>query len=281
MYLIGSLQHCDDVVPARPAARRRDDRDDGVKRVGAPADARGGLAPTSDAKGADRPKPAGPKKKRAAKLEAENRSKSAMLLSSGERFAQMETELAQVKKELTKANAERQMLREKVGELDGGVAEAERLREEQAAKEKEERIELLRRQIGRRMMNQGITRGFQAWMEMWEAKRYALEKLREAKALEQTLGCDAPQKALGRGELELELRSAKLLGAEAVTTYALFSWDLEGASRHPCKGRPLTGNSRLFFVVRPLSVWLVRSQPFQASPPSCKTASVKDSRTPR
>ena len=114
-----------------------------------------------------------------AKLEAENRSKSAMLLSSGERFAQMETELAQVKKELTKANAERQMLREKVGELDGGVAEAERLREEQAAKEKEERIELLRRQIGRRMMNQGITRGFQAWMEMWEAKRYALEKLRE------------------------------------------------------------------------------------------------------
>ena len=56
----------DDVVPARPAARRRDDRDDGVKRVGAPADARGGLAPTSDAKGADRPKPAGPKKKRAA-----------------------------------------------------------------------------------------------------------------------------------------------------------------------------------------------------------------------
>ena len=70
-------------------------------------------------------------------------------------------------------------LRERVSELDGGVAKADRLREEQEAKAKEERIELLRRQVGRRMMNAGITRGWQAWVDFWEAKLYAMSRLRE------------------------------------------------------------------------------------------------------
>ena len=40
--------------------------------------------------------------------------------------------------------------------------------------EKEERIELLRRQIGRRILNQGIIRGWQAWVECAEARSYAM-----------------------------------------------------------------------------------------------------------
>ena len=49
----------------------------------------------------------------------------------------------------------------------------------EAEKAKEERVELLRRQIGRRMMNQGIANGFTAWHELWFAKTYALNRLRE------------------------------------------------------------------------------------------------------
>ena len=45
--------------------------------------------------------------------------------------------------------------------------------------EKERRVELLRRQIMRRMMNQGITRGWSAWHELWQAKTYALNRLRQ------------------------------------------------------------------------------------------------------
>ena len=56
---------------------------------------------------------------------------------------------------------------------------AEIKREEAAKKEKEERIELLRRQVARRMMSSGVTRGWQAWHELWTAKTYAMNRLRE------------------------------------------------------------------------------------------------------
>ena len=74
---------------------------------------------------------------------------------------------------------ERQWLRERVSQLDGGVAEAERLHQEQLASQKEERIELLRRQVTRRIMNSGLSSAWQAWYEMWEAKTYAMSRLRE------------------------------------------------------------------------------------------------------
>ena len=57
--------------------------------------------------------------------------------------------------------------------------EMEARAEAQAAKEKEERVELLRRQIGRRMMNSSLTRGWSAWYDLWTAKSYALRRLRE------------------------------------------------------------------------------------------------------
>ena len=44
---------------------------------------------------------------------------------------------------------------------------------------KEERIELLRRQASRRILNRDISEAFCAWLELWEAKTYALDKLRQ------------------------------------------------------------------------------------------------------
>ena len=68
---------------------------------------------------------------------------------------------------------------EQVMLLGGGAEEQAALMEAQAAKEKEERVELLRRQIGRRMMNSSLTRGWSAWYDLWTAKSYALRRLRE------------------------------------------------------------------------------------------------------
>ena len=48
-----------------------------------------------------------------------------------------------------------------------------------AKREKEERVELLKRQIGRRIMNAGLSRGWTAWTECWRAKVYALQRLKE------------------------------------------------------------------------------------------------------
>ena len=45
--------------------------------------------------------------------------------------------------------------------------------------DKEERVELLRRQVLRRVMNASMTRGWSAWTELYEAKTYSLNKLRE------------------------------------------------------------------------------------------------------
>ena len=51
--------------------------------------------------------------------------------------------------------------------------EAEALREAQAAKSKEERIELLRRQTLRRVMHRDLALGWNAWSELWRARSQA------------------------------------------------------------------------------------------------------------
>ena len=61
--------------------------------------------------------------------------------------------------------------------LAGSAEEQNALRE---AKEKEERIELLRRQVTRRIMNADISRGWTAWFELWEAQTYSKQMLRQA-----------------------------------------------------------------------------------------------------
>lgn len=50
----------------------------------------------------------------------------------------------------------------------------------EAAKEREARIELLRRQVVRRMKNADLSKGWTAWQELWEARRYQQALLREA-----------------------------------------------------------------------------------------------------
>jgi len=99
--------------------------------------------------------------------------------------AEMEFKLA--KAEDDKAVAiERAML-----ELTGSTEEILALKETEA---KEQRVELLRRQIGRRMMNSGVSRGFSAWHELWAAKLYAMQRLQacgnrlRAPAMQTTFG---------------------------------------------------------------------------------------------
>ena len=61
-------------------------------------------------------------------------------------------------------------------ELTGSAEERMAL---QAEREKEKRVELLRRQIVRRVMNAGLANGWAAWHELWSAKTYAMGRLRE------------------------------------------------------------------------------------------------------
>ena len=60
--------------------------------------------------------------------------------------------------------------------------EGRSLEEAAAAREaaaKEERVELLRRQSVRRMLNRDLSWGWQCWLDLWEAKTYAMKRLRE------------------------------------------------------------------------------------------------------
>ena len=78
---------------------------------------------------------------------------------------------------LAQAEAEKRIaLDRQLVELTGRAEEIAAVRETEA---KEARVELVRRQIGRRMMSYLLSRGFAAWMEMWEAKLYTVGRLRE------------------------------------------------------------------------------------------------------
>ena len=90
---------------------------------------------------------------------------------------ELETVRAEMRAKLADADTEKRAALERLRvELVGSAEEMAALREQQA---KEDRVELLRRQIMRRMMNQGISRGWTAWVEMWSAKTYAMARLRE------------------------------------------------------------------------------------------------------
>lgn len=44
--------------------------------------------------------------------------------------------------------------------------------------DRDARVEMLRRQIARRMLHQGLANGWAAWLELWRAKTYAMSELR-------------------------------------------------------------------------------------------------------
>ena len=93
----------------------------------------------------------------------------------------LETELhsmrAEYEAKLRAAKDDKDMaLERQLVELTGSAEERMAL---QAERDKEARVELLRRQIVRRVMNAGLANGWAAWHELWSAKMYAMERLRE------------------------------------------------------------------------------------------------------
>jgi len=100
-------------------------------------------------------------------------------------YPAMEASLVSLRAELAASQAEKMALLGRLAALQGNdpsatVADIEKLHAAKLAAEKEERIELLRRQSGRRMLNQGVSNAWSAWLELWHAKTYAMERLREA-----------------------------------------------------------------------------------------------------
>jgi len=115
----------------------------------------------------------------ARKAAAAAQKNDALLFAAHRRCEEMEAELARMAAEVQAGVDERAGLRSRIAELDGGAEEAERLHAEHLAREKEERVEMLRKQAMRRVLNSGLTSGFAAWVELAEARVYALERLRQ------------------------------------------------------------------------------------------------------
>ena len=92
-----------------------------------------------------------------------------------------EAELARVRAEyerklITAAMEQTAALQRQRIELVGTAEERAGVLEAQA---REERIELVRRQMVRRIMNRDIALGFGAWKDLWEATVYAMGRLRD------------------------------------------------------------------------------------------------------
>ena len=111
---------------------------------------------------------------KAAALASDAETKAGLLNQQGSTMQALQTELEKVKSELVKTSTEAKQLRVKVAQLEGGVDEAEQRRLELEQQAKEERIELLRRQVGRRMMNQGLSNAWTAWTDLVESKAYTM-----------------------------------------------------------------------------------------------------------
>ena len=86
---------------------------------------------------------------------------------------------AEAEEKIAALSAERAGLVEKLSGLTSGTEEAEALRLQKEALQKEQRVEHLRKQAMKRIMNKDLSLGFGAWLELWRAKRYALDRLRE------------------------------------------------------------------------------------------------------
>ena len=118
-------------------------------------------------------------KEREASIAASAEASAAALAEQTRGRRALEAELSQVRRELAAAESERAALRAKVEEIDAVAATQIRARAELEQVERDARIELLKRQVARRMMSRGISLGFTAWVELWEAKTYAMQRLRE------------------------------------------------------------------------------------------------------
>lgn len=93
--------------------------------------------------------------------------------------ARLERELARVRTEADArvARVEDEKAKALENQLTALTGSAEQIAALREAEEKEARVELLKRQIGRRMLYGGLARGWAAWHELWEAKTSAMAKL--------------------------------------------------------------------------------------------------------
>jgi len=107
---------------------------------------------------------------------ADERERGLSATSSGlaEELQALKTQL-EAQQGAAEADKRRALERQRV-ELVGSHSERAAMRQKL---DKEERVELLRRQVLRRVMNASMTRGWSAWTELYEAKTYSLNKLRE------------------------------------------------------------------------------------------------------
>jgi len=117
--------------------------------------------------------------KRAAAAMQRKRKQGKMKEEAGRLKAELARAKADLDSQMATAAAEVLELKSEVVRLGGGAEEAAALAQAQAAKEREARIELLRRQIGRRLLSRDLARGWSAWCEMWAARSYAIKRLRE------------------------------------------------------------------------------------------------------
>ena len=74
------------------------------------------------------------------------------------------------------AQAQREAARVKENEL---IAMREKELVEIAAKQEDDRRELIMNQSIRRLKHRDLAIGFSSWVELWDAKTYALQRLRE------------------------------------------------------------------------------------------------------
>ena len=120
---------------------------------------------------------------KSAKLAAASMSHAQQLELSRTQVAKLEADLYQLQGQLQGVMAEKRAFAEMVDNMKGThagtLANLEGQQAQMEAKAREERIELMKRQMVRRIMNRDIALGFGAWRELWQAKTYAMARLRE------------------------------------------------------------------------------------------------------
>ena len=115
---------------------------------------------------------------------AERRAQKATIAGVESERAEIEAELRQAREEARaraqQASAERIQLLDQIAKLSGGAAEADALIAARAMAEREERIELFRRQVLRRMLYADYAKSWTAWTDFSAARRAALATIRRA-----------------------------------------------------------------------------------------------------
>ena len=114
------------------------------------------------------------------RIQAQAALKDLDLVNAASRCVELQAQIKRMKLEANELKDERDALRLKLHALDGGLAELERQHGQRLAKEKEERLELIRRQSVRRVLYRDLGLGWQAWLELYEARKHAMQCLRTA-----------------------------------------------------------------------------------------------------